>query len=144
MSIDIVVAGYVLNNGKVLLIYHNKLQKWLPVGGHIEKDETPDEALRREIKEELGIEINFLNYPKLKIGNNNEFALPFHVNLHPIKEGHSHYCLFYLCVPKSGNIKINKSEISDYKWFSKEELDGANISESIKAECLLALELAGK
>ena len=29
--------------------------KWIGVGGHFEKDETPDECLLREVKEETGL-----------------------------------------------------------------------------------------
>ena len=57
MKTDLVVAGYIFSKDKVLLIHHKKLDLWLPVGGHIEKNETPDEALLREIKEEIGIDV---------------------------------------------------------------------------------------
>ena len=51
-KIDLVVTGYIFDeNGRQLLIHHNKLNMWLPPGGHIEANETPDEALVREIKE---------------------------------------------------------------------------------------------
>ncbi len=50
--IDFIINIYIIYKGKVLLIYHKKLDKWLPIGGHIELDEDPEEALFREVKEE--------------------------------------------------------------------------------------------
>ena len=94
-SLDIVVAGYIVNDDKLLLIHHKKLNKWLPVGGHLKPNETPDEGLRREVKEEVGLDIEFLQYPELRRGNNHEFALPFYVNRHHITDTHLHYCLSY-------------------------------------------------
>ena len=46
MKTDLTVAGYILNNNKTLLIYHKKIGLWLPVGGHIEENETPVEPGR--------------------------------------------------------------------------------------------------
>ena len=51
MDMHTVVAGYMVHGGKVLLILHNKLGKWLPPGGHIEKNETPDDAVIRDVCE---------------------------------------------------------------------------------------------
>ena len=50
--IDFIVDAYIVHNNSVLLILHKKLKIWLPIGGHIELNEDPDEALMREIKEE--------------------------------------------------------------------------------------------
>ena len=63
MKIDLDVAGYIFDGEKVLLVHNKKLDLWLPVGGHIEKDETPDDALLREVKEETGLEL--IGEPKL-------------------------------------------------------------------------------
>jgi 8-oxo-dGTP pyrophosphatase MutT (NUDIX family) len=41
---------------KILLLDHKKALKKLPGGGHINKDELPLEAAKRELVEELGIE----------------------------------------------------------------------------------------
>jgi 8-oxo-dGTP diphosphatase len=43
--------------GKVLLIRHRKLGIYLYPGGHVEKDETPVEAVIREFEEETGLRV---------------------------------------------------------------------------------------
>ncbi len=143
-TLDIVVGGYIVNNGRLLLIHHKKLNKWLPVGGHIDANETPDDALRREIREETGLEIDFVHYPLPRRGNKNDHALPFYVNKHHITDIHFHYCLFYLCKPKTTNIDIAKKEILSYGWFSQNELKSLNppLDEGNIITCLEALKLA--
>jgi 8-oxo-dGTP pyrophosphatase MutT (NUDIX family) len=42
---------------KVLLVDHRNAQLWLPPGGHVEPDEDPVQTARRELAEELGIEV---------------------------------------------------------------------------------------
>jgi 8-oxo-dGTP diphosphatase len=48
------VSAYVLCDNALLLVNHVKQQAWVPIGGEIEPDETPIEALIREIQEEIG------------------------------------------------------------------------------------------
>ena len=59
-KIDFTVAIFVVHDGKVLLIHHRKLDKWLPLGGHIELDEDPEQAALREAKEESGLDVELL------------------------------------------------------------------------------------
>ena len=140
-SLDIVVGGYLVEKGKLLLVHHRKLDKWLPFGGHIEENETPDDALRREAKEELGVEISFFQHYRENI---NESAKPFYINTHPITETHFHYCLFYLCGINQGEILINERELKDYRWFRKQELENVKppLDEGHIITCLEAIELA--
>lgn len=51
------VTGYTANyaHTKLLLTHHRILNKWLPPGGHVEADESPDEAVLREVFEETGL-----------------------------------------------------------------------------------------
>lgn len=61
-----VVALLLLQGGKVLVAQrpaNDRLAyKWEFPGGKIEKDESPEEALIREILEELGVSIRILSY----------------------------------------------------------------------------------
>ncbi len=60
-------AGIILiaNDGRILLQYRDKDNRWnqdswSEFGGQIEEGETPEEAVKRELKEELGIELTGL------------------------------------------------------------------------------------
>ena len=53
-AIDFTVAIFVVHEHKVLLVHHRKLGKWLPLGGHVELDEEPEQAALREAREESG------------------------------------------------------------------------------------------
>ncbi len=56
------VSVFIVHKDKVLLHLHKKAKKILPLGGHIEVNELPEEACIREAKEESGLEINLNHY----------------------------------------------------------------------------------
>lgn len=56
------VAGFVLNDGKILCGRRSDGQGWCGPGGHIEPRETPGVAFRREAKEEFGIDVGNITY----------------------------------------------------------------------------------
>ena len=37
-------------------------EKWIGVGGHFEKDESPEDCLLREVKEETGLDVKNIRY----------------------------------------------------------------------------------
>lgn len=57
-----VVAGVIIKDGKLILAKRKEKEhmggKWEFPGGKMEKGETPFESLKREIKEELGIDVS--------------------------------------------------------------------------------------
>src|SRR5438309_1914918 len=97
MKKEFTATVYIIENQKVLLIYHHKLQKWLPPGGHIEENETPPEAAKREALEETGYEIEFIIQENVWIKqlNASSFERPYLCLLEEIpaykdKEAHQH------------------------------------------------------
>lgn len=53
-----VIASPEMN--RILLVDHKKAELWLPPGGHVDPGEDPKETVKREAKEELGIDAEFL------------------------------------------------------------------------------------
>lgn len=115
---------YLLHEEKVLLHPHLKLGKWLPPGGHVELDETPPEAARREVLEETGLEIAFLEQENLKVEAFNavSFERPFLCLLENIparidQPAHQHMDLIYVARP----LNPPKSLPNGFKWFTYQE-----------------------
>src|SRR5438105_1836856 len=82
------VAVFVVFKGQVLLHYHRKLGKWLPPGGHIEDNELPDQAARREVLEETGIRVRLVG--GLPVDEPVQLALPAGIQVEDIYPGHQH------------------------------------------------------
>ena len=57
---------YAENNGRWLMMHRTKKKadenagKWIGLGGHLQEDETPEECVRREVREEAGLELQNL------------------------------------------------------------------------------------
>lgn len=131
---------YILQNEKVLLLMHPSLKKWLPPGGHIEKNETPIEAARREVKEETGLTITFLSdeHVWIKKWNAQSFHRPFLCLIEEIppyqnKPAHQHIDLIYLAKPTS-NSSICPCLDHPTHWFTFDEVEKLKSDEEIFAE----------
>ncbi len=74
------VAGFVLNDGRILCGRRSDGQGWCGPGGHIEPGETPSVAFRREAKEEFNIDVGNITYLGNCKGKPDE-ALPVQIYL---------------------------------------------------------------
>lgn len=122
--IDFVSVVYIIYKDKVLLIHHKQLNKWLPIGGHIELNEDPDEALFREVKEECGLEIEVSSdKPNIKSEGTKFLYTPESLNIHKISDTHRHVGLVYFAKTKSDKFVFNAEEHKDIKWFNSADLE---------------------
>jgi 8-oxo-dGTP pyrophosphatase MutT (NUDIX family) len=120
---DLVVSGCCFLDDEILLVYHRKLDVWLPPGGHIDRDETPDAAVRRELKEEVGIDVELVQTPSITTAGSvrEELATPFYVNVHDVGD-HDHCCFFYLCTTKTRELDMAPREVRGARWLSRDEV----------------------
>jgi 8-oxo-dGTP pyrophosphatase MutT (NUDIX family) len=125
---------YLFQDDKVLLHRHAKLGKWLPPGGHLEANETPPEAARREVLEETGLEIEFLTQENLWVSAPNACSIerPFLCLLEEIPPfgntpAHQHIDSIFLAKPKE---KLDlKMPAKEFLWFSWEEAQSLDLFE---------------
>lgn len=54
-SVAVYARRLTADEPRLLVIFHRRLQTWLPIGGELEDGETPLEAARRELVEETGL-----------------------------------------------------------------------------------------
>jgi len=69
------VKGLIFNSkNQILLVYNNNTYQF--PGGHLDENESIDECIKREIKEEIGIDVNVVDDPFLSIEtyDNNYFG----------------------------------------------------------------------
>jgi len=122
--IDFVVVVWIVYKNKVLLIHHKKLNKWLPLGGHIELNEDPEQALFREIKEESGLEVEIIaEKPRFEDRGRKFLYVPTFLDIHDISPTHKHIGMNYFAKAKSDKVKLNKDEHHKIRWFTEDELD---------------------
>lgn len=142
MSVHLTVAGYLIEKNEVLLIHHRKLDLWLPVGGHIDQNETPDTALEKEFREEVGLEVEVLYKANISLDGNikTHSPIPFYCNIHNVGN-HDHYCMFFVCVLKGeGKIKIQKREVKNFAWFTMQKLSLPYIPADVRHIAFMAFE----
>ena len=142
-KIDFTVAIFVVHDGKVLLIHHRKLDKWLPLGGHIELDEDPEQAALREAREESGLEVELLGERPPTTGPGTRALLaPRFLDIHRINETHEHIGMIYLARPKQGGMTtLAIEEHHDIRWCSSADLDMLQpaMSDAVKWYCRTAI-----
>src|SRR3989344_3796965 len=100
-KIDFTVEVFIVYKNKVLLRMHDKLKIWLSIGGHIELDEDPVQAIIREVKEEVGLDIKIMGNAEGPLSGSPEnrgytyLIPPRYLGRHPVFAGHEHITLVY-------------------------------------------------
>src|SRR5712691_1041579 len=142
-KIDFTVAIFVVRHGQVLLIHHRQLNKWLPLGGHIELDEDPEMAALREAREESGLEVELIGErPPTTEPGTRALIAPRFLDIHRINDAHEHIGLIYWARPKHGNVTLAAGEHHHIRWCAPDDLDGLHppMSNAVKWYCRKALE----
>lgn len=109
---------YITKNNKTLMLYRNKKEndvhegKYVGLGGKIEKGETPEECIVREVKEESGLNIK---NPMLK----GVLTFP------SFKDDEDWYVFLYTARDFDG--QITESNEGELLWVQNDDLEKLNL-----------------
>lgn len=110
----IATVGALVVNGKseILLVRSQKWSnKFTVPGGHIELGERAEEAIRREVREETGLDCEPV---KLLLVQQAIYPKDYHK--------HEHYIfLDYVCRTRDTEVKLDERELQSYVWVKPEE-----------------------
>ncbi len=133
----IVAGGILIEEGKVLLIHHEKLGKWLYPGGHVEENETPREAAEREFLEETGLKVKVIG-EEFVTGDPlvTPEPMPLTISLETVKypdQTHLHYDMIFLTKRIGG-------ELREGRWFSYDEVQMLDTYDNVRSILKMAFK----
>jgi len=120
------VGGLIIENDRILLVERGNAPLegyWSLPGGAVETGERLEAALRREIREETGLEVDVLS------------VVEIFERIMPDAAGcvEYHYVLIdYLCRPSGGTL-CAATDARGCEWYSESELAGLKITEGTLA-----------
>ncbi len=92
-------SGLVFSRQRLLTVHHPHLRRWLQPGGHLERDELPQQAALRETREETGVGVRLHHWHA-------RHPCPVDIDVHAIPANpargeaeHLHFDLRYLLTP---------------------------------------------
>lgn len=145
-----VTTVFVVNDDAVVLHEHDKLDLWLPPGGHIERDELPHEAAIREVHEETGLSVTLVTD---RPGMESDLASPLprpqqllleDINIHNGTVGHQHIDFIYFgrAPTRAIDPAPDEAPADAWRWFDRDDLnDGPdNLPADVTAAGLEAIE----
>jgi 8-oxo-dGTP pyrophosphatase MutT (NUDIX family) len=145
--LDFTIAVFIVQQDRVLMVHHRGLQRWLPVGGHIDPGEDPISAVHREAREESGLAIELLlDQPLPELPDVKVLPPPVYMDIHPIEGQHAHLGMVYFARPVGGELTLAAEEHHDIRWYTREEIERTPASEmpvNVKFYALDALRRHG-
>lgn len=119
-----VVSYFLLRDpvdGSVLLVDHRKAGLWLPTGGHVDPGEDPVATVKREAREELGVDAVFASDP----------CEPSFVTVTettgPAGHRHTDVSLWFLLIgSRSQELTPDEREFAAIRWWTPAEISAAD------------------
>lgn len=105
----------VVDGENILLVDHKNAQLWLPSGGHVEPEEDPRATVVRELKEELGLDIELESVgPPIMVTVTETVGLT---------SGHTDVSLWYVVKgDESAPLEFDREEFNEVRWFPFSDL----------------------
>lgn len=149
-------AFIVDSRGRTLLLWHKRLKRWMPPGGHVDPQETPEETAARECKEETNLDVEIVGESQEDVFSDDVsegrmLKKPIALLLEKIpacperhEPEHEHMDFLFLARPVDEGqvVTLQESESAAMQWFSRQEvaaLSGDQIFANVRAYILRIL-----
>lgn len=134
------------SRNRVLLMWHKRLERWMPPGGHVDENELPEETAKRECKEETGLDVEIVGdtQPDVFGPHSDEGRMmkkPFAMLLENIpaspsrgEPAHLHMDFLYRAKPvdEGAMLTMQPDEMDELRWFTLEEIDAIDDAKIFK------------
>jgi 8-oxo-dGTP pyrophosphatase MutT (NUDIX family) len=134
----------IVHKDKVLLHRHKTRGSLLPVGGHVDRDELPQETALREAQEEAGLEIKLYDTDGLRFNDVQVLVRPAHMLLVNINPYHQHIDFIFYASATTDQVQPAAGESPNLHWYGRDELLATPMPENVRGLALEALELLGQ
>ena len=141
----IVVSKNYDNEPIVLLLNHRKIGKWIPIGGHVERFESTESAVIRELGEEIGVAPLYWFDKNSKIWSSLPVLFEEKMEEIPAPEGgttHLHRDFIFVAII---DYRLEENFVGEsrkrIKWFTLEEIFELNPDETTPETLELIKEL---
>ena len=148
------VTTFVSMDDATLLHWHRKVGLWLPPGGHIEANEDPMQAARREALEETGITVEIVpTSDAFEYADPPQLSPPATIMVEPIRsfageDAHHHIDMIYFTRPINSERPPPPGET--WRWVHRQQLEddapmtlegvSARISEDVRILGMAAID----
>ncbi|MCA9353317.1 transcription antitermination factor NusB [Candidatus Nomurabacteria bacterium] len=138
IPVDQKAGSVVFSRGKdgiMFAMVHDVFGYWTLSKGGVEEGETPEEAVIREVKEEINLDIKVLK----QLGENEYIAS------HPERGKVRKHVFYFLSEAKYGPLKLESSGgLDDTKWFKPEELADLRVYDDVAGLLAESINLISK
>lgn len=126
--LDLCVEAFIVNEGCVLLRLHEKYNIWSGPGGHIDPGEDSNQAVLREVWEEVGLKVHLVGpagWQRADTETNSDLVPPMFVNRHNITPAHDHSCFLFAGRSTSRDIcpQAEEDKGVECMWVNQDQLD---------------------
>jgi 8-oxo-dGTP pyrophosphatase MutT (NUDIX family) len=113
-------SAIILNREEVLLVKHARMGVWLYPGGHVDANEDPAQAMHREVREEVGIDVEIIGESRIAHGAVGVVPAPFTILVQDVTDTkvgpHQHIDMVYVCRPLSSDVAHQADELLGSRW----------------------------
>jgi 8-oxo-dGTP pyrophosphatase MutT (NUDIX family) len=114
------------DDGAVLLALPRASERWETIGGMVEPGEDPADAARREVREEIGVEVRLGTL--LGVVGGPDFVVRY-----PNGDECAYVSAVWEATIVAGEPAADQDELTDLRWFARSELETADLGPFCRA-----------